>query len=92
MNVLQLLFGVDVGVARGNVVHIGNQNQPALAGLGVVEFVLAIFLFDDLQDFFGMKLIKQRKTVLQKQKNALVVGRSSNMFFEFGSFVIGNGR
>ena len=88
----QLFFGMDVAVARGDVVHIGNQHQPALFRFAIVQRVFGIFLFDDFQDFIRMQLIKQRQLILQKQKNAFLMGRSSNMLYEFCSFVIGNGR
>ncbi len=91
-DVLQLLLGVDVGIARSDVVHIGDQHQPAFFGFAVVEPVLAVLLFYHLADLRRVQLIEERKAVLQKQKNALVMGRSSDMFDEFGILVIGNGR
>ena len=91
-DILQLFFGVDVGVAGSDVVHIGDEYQPAFFGFGMVKFVLVVLLLDHLADFLGMELIKQRKAVLQKQKNALLVGRSSDMFDKFGVFVVSDRR
>ena len=91
-DILQLFFGVDVGISGSDVVHIGDKHQPAFFSFSIIEFVLAVFLFDDLADLFGMKLIKQRKAILQKQKNALVKGRSSDMFDKFCVLVVGDRR
>lgn len=91
-DILQLFFGVDVGVAGSDVVHVRDQHQPAFFRLGMIKFVLAVLLLNHLADLLGMELIKQRKAVLQKQKNALVMGRSSDMFDKFGVLVVGDRR
>ena len=91
-DIFQFFLGVDIRIPGSNVVHIRNQHQPTFFGFGVIQFVLAVLFLDDLTDLFGMQLIEKRKTVLQKQKNALMVGRSSDMFDEFCILVIGNCR
>ena len=58
-DVFQFFFMVDVGVTRGDIMHIRNQYQPALFRFAIIERVFRIFLFNHLQDFFRMQLVKQ---------------------------------
>lgn len=91
-DILQLLFCMYVAVTGSDVVHIGNQHQPTFFCFAFIQWIFGILLFYDFQYLIRMQLIKQRQLVLQKQKNAFLMGRSSDMFHKFGFLVVSNRR
>ena len=53
LDFLQVFLVLDKGVPRCQRIHVGNNDQPTFVHTSVVVREFLVFLFDELDDFFG---------------------------------------